>query len=111
MPVISVSLPNADYDKGRELASRKQRTLGGIINEVFRDYLDSLDQNLEVKGNPRELELEAEIQSLRKMIEGQQAKETQILLVYAKRQNILFEKIEQLDPNFDRHQFVKETRL
>lgn len=111
MPVISVSLPNADYDKGRELANKKQRTIGGIINEVFRDYLDSLDENMEVKGNPRELELEAEIQSLRSMVDGQKAKEAQLLSIYTKRQNLLLERIEQLDPNFDRHQFIREVRM
>ena len=110
MPVISISLPNADYDKARELATKEGKTLGSIINEVFRQYLDSLDEHFETKGSPRELELENEIQTLRGTIEGMKAKEIQILAIYAKRQNTLLERIEQLDPNFDRHQFIREVR-
>lgn len=110
MPVISISLPNADYDKARAVAERNRKTLGGIINEVFREYLGSLDENGEVKGSPRELELENEIQTLRGTIDSMKAQEAHNLSAYSKRQNILLEKIEQLDPNFDRHQFIREVK-
>ena len=110
MPVISISLPNADYDKAREIAKESQKTLGALINEVFREYLGSLDENGEVKGSPRELELENEIQTLRGTIDAMKAQEAHNLSVYRMRQNTLLEKIQQLDPNFDRHQFIREVQ-
>lgn len=101
----------SDFDKLRALAERRNNTVSGEVNQILREYLSTLDENFEEKGTERELELQSQVRLLKGKLEAEQAKQTQILSIYSKRQNLLLERIEQLDPNFDRHQFVREVRM
>ncbi len=110
MPTVTVSFPTESYDKIRQCAEHEKKTLSRTISDMALNYLATLDDNFQLQGSLKELELKAGLARLTSVLENERLQSLTNVKTYARRQNALFELVERYEPSFSRQKFLKEMK-